>query len=69
MRLPVPGPSDLISVLGKGAGQVDLLLGAVPRMIALLDQAETLLTRATIAIDGVERVTVRASAAIDEGRR
>ncbi|MCW2833281.1 MAG: hypothetical protein JWN68_1234 [Nocardioides sp.] len=66
MRLPVPGPSDLISVLGKGAGQLDLLLGTVPRMIALLDRAEILMTRATIAIDGVERVSSRASAAIDE---
>ena len=57
MRLPVPGPRDLLAVIEKGADQVDQLLGAVPRVLALLDQAEVLLVRASAAVDAVEAVT------------
>jgi hypothetical protein len=57
MRLPVPGPRDLLAVLEKGADQVDALLGAVPRVLSLLDQAEMLLVRASAAVDQVEAVT------------
>ena len=64
MRLPVPGPSDLLAVLGKGADQVDALVGAIPRMIALLDQAEVLLVRATATISGVEAVTEQAAGVV-----
>lgn len=64
MRLPVPGPSDLLAALGKGADQVDALFGAVPRVLALLDEAEVLLTRATAAIDHVEVVTDRAAGVV-----
>jgi hypothetical protein len=64
MRLPIPGPSDLLAVLGKGADQVDALLGAVPRMIALLDHADLLLVRATAAIDQVEVATEQAAVVV-----
>ena len=62
MRLPVPGPRDLLAVLEKGVDQVDALLGAVPRVLTLLDQAEVLLVRASAAIDQVEAVTRDAAA-------
>lgn len=72
MRLPVPGPSDLRAVLAKGADQVDALVGAVPRVLALLDQAEVLLVRAAAAVDRVGVVTedaaevvTRTSAVVD----
>ena len=48
MRLPVPGPRDLLSVLERGAGSVEQLLAAVPRLVALVGDAERLLAR----IDG-----------------
>jgi ABC-type transporter Mla subunit MlaD len=64
MRLPVPGPRDLLAVLEKGAGQVESLLGAVPRVLTLLDQAEVLLVRASAAIDQVEAVTRDAAAVV-----
>ena len=64
MRLPIPGPSDLLAVLGKGADQVDALLGAAPRMIALLDHADVLLLRATAAIDQVEVATEQAAVVV-----
>lgn len=57
MRLPVPGPRDLLAVLERGSDQVEALLGAVPRVLALLDQAEGLMVRATAAIDQVDAVT------------
>ena len=56
MRLPVPGPRDLLSALERGGDQVEALLGAVPRMLALLDQAEVLVARASVVIERVEAV-------------
>lgn len=65
MRLPVPGPSDLVAALGRGAEQVDALIGAVPRLLTLLDQAEVLLVRVGAAVDQVEVVTGRAAAVLE----
>ncbi len=63
MRLPVPGPRDVLHALERGSEQVDALLGAVPRVLALLDQAEVLVARASTAVD---RVAVVADAAAAE---
>ena len=72
MRLPVPGPRDVISALERGGEQVEAMVGAVPRALALLDEAESLLVRASAAIGRVREVTeaanvvvVRASAVVD----
>ena len=43
MRLPVLGPRDVISALERGGEQVEALMGAVPRVLGLLDVAEVLL--------------------------
>lgn len=73
MRLPVPGPRDVISALERGGEQVEALLGAVPRVLTLLDDAERLLVRASAAIERVREVTesanvvvVRTSAVVDD---
>jgi ABC-type transporter Mla subunit MlaD len=73
MRLPVPGPRDVLSALERGGDQVEALIGAVPRALALLDRAETLLDGASAAVGRVREVTeaanvvvVRAGAVIDE---
>ena len=39
MRLPVPGPRDVLAALERGGDQIEALIGAVPRMLALLDVA------------------------------
>ena len=64
MRLPVPGPRDVLSALERGGDQVEALMGAVPRMLALLDQAEVLLARASGVIDRVEVVADAATAEV-----
>jgi hypothetical protein len=73
MRLPVPGPRDVLSAFERGGEQVEALLGAVPRALALLDRAEALLDGATAAIGRVREVTeaahvvvVRASGVVDD---
>ena len=63
MRLPVLGPRDVISALERGGEQVEALMGAVPRVLGLLDVAEVLLARASTAVD---RVSVVADAAAAE---
>ncbi len=64
MRLPVPGPRDVLSALERGGEQVEALLGAVPRVLALLDQAEALVARASVVVDRVEVVVDAATAEV-----
>src|SRR6478752_5274264 len=64
MRLPVPGPRDLMSVLERGSEQVEALLGAVPRALALLDRAEVLVERASATVDRVGGVVDAATAEV-----
>jgi archaellum component FlaC len=64
MRLPVPGPRDVMSALERGSEQVEALLGAVPRMLALLGQAEALVARASLIVDRVEVVADAATAEV-----
>lgn len=64
MRLPVPGPRDVLTALERGGEQVEALLGAVPRVLALLDRAEVLLGRASAAVDRVREVTGEAEAVV-----
>lgn len=68
MRLPVPGPRDLISALERGGGQVEALMGAVPRTLALLDHAETLLEGAAAAVARVRTITEEAGGVIERTR-
>lgn len=72
MRFPVPGPRDVLSALERGGDQVEALIGAVPRALALLDRAEALLDGANVAVQRVLEVTeaahvvvVRANAVVD----
>ena len=64
MRLPVPGPRDVLSALERGGEQVEALLGAVPRLLALVDEAETLLARAAVTFDRVDAVAEAAAAEV-----
>ena len=73
MRLPVPGPRDVLSAIERGGDQVEALIGAVPRALALLERAETLLDGAQAAVGRVREVTetanvvvVRAGAVVDD---
>lgn len=64
MRLPVPGPRDVLAALERGGDQIEALIGAVPRVLALLDQAEVLLARASTAVDRVSVVAEDAAAEV-----
>lgn len=64
MRLPVPGPRDVLSVLERGAGSVEQLLAAVPRLVALVGDAEQLLVRANRLVDDVDRTRTSADAVV-----
>ncbi len=73
MRLPVPGPRDVLSALERGGDQVEALIGAVPRALALLERAELLLDGASAAVQRVREVTeaahvvvVRTGAIVDD---
>lgn len=68
MRLPVPGPRDVFSALERGGEQVEALLGAVPRALALLDRAEALLDGASAAVGRVREVTEEAAGVVERAR-
>ena len=59
MRLPVPGPRDLMHVLERGAGSVEQMLAAVPRLVALLGAAEGMLRRVDTLLDDVTGLVAR----------
>jgi len=46
MRLPVPGPRDVVHLIERGTEAVGVLLAAAPRISALLDEAGPLLAKA-----------------------
>ena len=62
MRLAVPGPRDLLSVLERGAASVEQLLAVVPRLVALVDDAERMLVRVGVLLDDIEQTRPRADA-------
>lgn len=64
MRLPVPGPRDVLAALERGGDQIEALIGAVPRVLALLDVAEGLVDRASSAVDRVSLVVDSAAAEV-----
>jgi hypothetical protein len=54
MRLPILGPRDTVHLLERGVEAVDHLLGAVPRLLKLLAEAEALLERTNLLIIRIE---------------
>jgi ABC-type transporter Mla subunit MlaD len=54
MRLPVPGPRDLLQLVERGGDALETLLGAVPRLLSLLDHAEEVLSRVGGLLDRIE---------------
>ncbi|GAA1927422.1 hypothetical protein [Nocardioides hwasunensis] len=64
MRLPVPGPRDVLSALERGGDQLEALVGAVPRLLALLDQAEVMLERVAGTVDRIDAVVADAAAEV-----
>lgn len=53
MRLPVPGPRDVVHLIERGTEAVGVLLAAAPRISALLDEAAPLLAKARTLIDQI----------------
>ena len=65
MRLPVPGPRDVIDALGRGAESVEALIAAVPRMLALVDRADELVTKIDGVADRASALVARTDRVID----
>jgi ABC-type transporter Mla subunit MlaD len=60
MRLPVPGPRDVWQLVERGGDTLEQLLGAVPRLVSLLDDAEILVRRAGGLVDAIEATRAEA---------
>lgn len=64
MRLPLPGPADLLALVGGLRDAVGAALDLVPRMTVLLDQADGLLARVDGVVAAIEETVVGAQAAV-----
>jgi ABC-type transporter Mla subunit MlaD len=60
VRLPVPGPRDVVDVLERAAAAVEQMLAAVPRVLPLLAETERLLTRVNELVDRIEETRAAA---------
>jgi ABC-type transporter Mla subunit MlaD len=69
VRLPVPGPRDVWHVLERGADAVEQLLAAVPRVTALLDQAEALFRRVDALVGHIEGTATAADQVVERAGR
>jgi len=65
VHLPVPGPRDVLDVLGRGASAVEQLLAAVPRIVALVDDADGLLDRVHGLLDRIEETREAAAGVVE----
>jgi hypothetical protein len=54
MKLPFLDPRDVVRLVERGAEAVDLLVGAVPRLVSLIAEAEVLLERTGALIERIE---------------
>jgi ABC-type transporter Mla subunit MlaD len=54
VRVPLPGPRDLLTLLERGADSVEQLLTAAPRVLSLIADAQHLLRRADALVDRIE---------------
>jgi hypothetical protein len=66
MKLPFIDPRDVVRLVERGAEAIDLFVGAVPRLVGLIAEAEVLLERAG---DLVERIEATRAGADDVVRR
>lgn len=69
MRLPVPGPRDVWQLLERGGDAVEQLLGAVPRLVSLLDDAERLVVRASRLVEDIDATRTAADAVVARTER
>lgn len=64
MRLPVPGPRDVWQLLERGGEALEQLLGSVPRLVSLLDEAERLVVRADRLVEDIDATRTAADAVV-----
>jgi hypothetical protein len=62
VRLPLLGPSDLVHGVGVVRDGISEVIEALPRLLALLGQAETLIGRVGQLVDKMEETAARADA-------
>ena len=66
MRLPVPGPRDVVHLLERGSEAVALLVAAAPRVSALLDEAAALLAKADALMARMDETRAAANEALGQ---
>lgn len=64
MRLPLPGPRDVLELFERGASSVEQLLAVVPRVVTLVGDAETLLRRVERLVGDIEDTQDKARAVV-----
>lgn len=60
MRLPLPGPNDVIRAANRGYEALETAIGLVPRVVGLVGQVEHLLTSVRAVVSQIESATQQA---------
>jgi phage shock protein A len=68
MRLPIPDPRDALALAAGGPALVAQLVGAFPRVLDLLDDAEALVKRAHQLVDDIDRTRQDADEVVRQTR-
>ena len=64
VRLPVPGPRDLLKIADRGYDAIEKAIALVPRVTDLLGEAEQIVRRVNTFIDELETTRDRADAVV-----
>jgi ABC-type transporter Mla subunit MlaD len=64
VRLPFPGPAELLRITERGYEAIEQAIALVPRLATLLDRVEQLVDRADQAIEAVDETRKRADALV-----
>jgi DNA repair ATPase RecN len=64
MRLPLPGPGDVVHLIERGTSAVESLLAAAPRAMGLLDDASALLARVDALLERIEETRAAADGVV-----
>jgi hypothetical protein len=62
MRLP--GPQDLLRLVGAGIGAAERAIALVPRLVVIVDQVEDLLVQVRVVVSEIEEIAGRSAGVV-----
>lgn len=61
MRLPIPGPAEVVRLAEQSYGAVEKAIGLVPRLVTIVAEVEDVVARVRVLIGDIDRTQKRAA--------